>query len=259
MDKSVATYSTLGQNGRMGNQIFQIAGTIAYALDNNMDFCFPEWEYSKYMFTSLPVGRPRVDVRQPVEFHYAPIPRFPNKNVDLFNGHMQSAKYFQHRWAQISPFLTLSDEWHYYIWNKYGKTLCSPTCSVHVRRTDYDTPVNRDYHGLMPMEYYEEAVRILYGASRPDDVTFIICSDDPQWCEENFKWPKKIISREEPGIIDMFLMSYCGDHIIANSSFSWWSAFLGKSHSKRVVCPKKWFNNAPVNSRDVACEGWIVL
>ena len=255
---NTVTYTRLGTNGRLANQLFQIAATIAYAIDNNKAFGFPAWEYSKWMQQPLPVmpDRNYTFYREP-HFHYAPIPAMPG-SVDLF-GHFQSEKYFIHRKKEILPYLTINDIHSNSIWGRHRNILSSQqTCSIHVRRTDYDTETNRDYHGIMPIEYYEAAAKAIYG----DDltvVTFIICSDDIPFCKQHFKFPNMYFVEGEENIIDLTIMSYCMDHIIANSSFGWWSAWLGISPHKIVVSPKKWFNNAPHNSKDVHCENWIVI
>ena len=258
------TYSRLGQNGRLANQLFQIAATIAYALDTKKDFVFPPWEYAKYFQKEIPQKHnlhiaPAACGHCEPHFHYAGIPHYPG-DVELF-GHYQSEKYFAHRREELLPYFKLKPEYNNHIWNKYGWHLKNkPTsCAIHVRRTDYDTPVNRDYHGVMPMSYYDDAIESLYGVLYPDDVLFVICSDDPEWCKENFKLPHMLLPEGEENIIDLFIMSFCRDNIIANSSFSWWSAWLNRNPGKRVVSPQKWFNNAPHNSKDVHCEKWIVI
>ena len=253
-----ATYSTAGSNGRLGNAMFQIAGTISYALDTGRDFVFPKWKYSQWMAKPLPEGNPTIDVKVPVDFNYAPIPQHLGKNVDLFNGHMQCCKYFAHHWVVIAPYLSLAPRYNY-IDKKYKKSIFGKTCSIHVRRTDYDTPVNREYHGVMPLEYYHAAASRLYGNDRPKDVLFVICSDNIGWCKENFTFPNMLFVKEID-IFDMNIMAKCKNNIIANSSFSWWAAWLNMNKDKRVVCPKNWFGPAcPHSSKDVAAEGWIVI
>ena len=259
MTKNIVTYSDLGRNGRLGNQFFQIALTISYALDTGKDFVFPEWEYRHWMLQQIPQGHPAIDVRVPVDFHYAPIPPHTDKNVDLFNGG-QSSKYFAHHWDVIKRYLTLSYDYHYYILYKYKKALNGNTCSIHVRRTDYCTPEKLEYHGVMPKSYYEEAVRKIYGKDNPEDVVFVICSDDLLWCKENFTFPNMLFIEGERDIFDMFIMAKCKNNIISNSSFSWWAAYLNRNEAKKVVCPQKWFGAACThNSKDVPVDGWIVI
>lgn len=259
MNNGTVTYNHFTKNGRLGNQMYQAAATIAYALDHKKEFAFPlEWEYNKYMFRSLPMGAVEKPTRynEPT-FHYTPIP-FIEGDVDLF-GYFQSPRYIDHRREDIRPYFTLNDQYHYYIWEKYGKILNGNTCSIHIRRGDYTTTANLCYHGVMPASYYRRAILELYGEENPEEVTFIVCSDDLEWAKIIFNSPNIIFIENEKDIIDLFIMSYCQHHIISNSSFGWWSAWLGKNTNKKVIAPEKWFTNERIDSKDIYCEGWIVL
>jgi len=273
----VATYREMGRNGRMANQFFQIAGTIAYALDHNKSFVFPPWVYGKWMEKPLPVGFCPNAINVPVQFHYAPIEDIPGKDVNLVNGHLQSSSYFAHHWETIKPYLTIKKEYKDIIIRRYTEELTRwKTCSIHVRLTDYENPINIDYHGLMGKEYYAAAIKKIYGTESPDDVLFLIFSDDIEKCKQMFNLPKMKFIHPDDSIVpkmkdfsglpmgngdlmDLFLMSYCDNNIIVNSSFGWWGAFCNENKDKRVVCPKNWFNDAPIITKDVACEGWILI
>lgn len=263
---SKVSYPQLGKNGRLANQYFQIADTIAYALDTNRDFVFPPWEYSQYMQKQLPVG----GIDGPVQhhkfpFHYEPIPPFLGHNVDLF-GHGQSAAYFEPHWRVIKPYLTLADNSrpleHYRNLTRRMPAHVGTVCAIHVRRTDYDTPINLEFHGCLDIDYYFSAIRALYDDLRC--VQFIVFSDEPEKAREMFgKWlkiPNIVYSEGRDMITDLYTMALCHEFIIANSSYSWWGAFLSEHKQKRVVCPKRWFVNAPGHdSKDVACKNWIVI
>ena len=257
-----ATYSSLGKNGRLCNAIFQTLGTAAYALDNKKEFIFPKWEYRKYFLQELPEGYPIIDVKIPVEFHYAPIQDYPNKNVNLHNGQLQSWRYFAHRWAELEPFFTLKDELHYYIWQKYGTFLSENNCGIHVRRTDYTTPINLEYHGVMPIPYYKEGVNRLYGTSNPTDILFIICSDDITWCKTNFSFPNQIFIEGEKDIIDLYILMYCRNLIIANSTYSLFPATVNtiKNSNYKVVAPRNWFGaKCSQKTSDIYMPSWIKI
>ena len=257
-----ATFSQLGNLGKLGNQMFQIAMTIAYALDTGKEYTFPKWEYSKYMQKELPGGFfIQTEYRITSKFHYEPLPQLPG-NVDIYNSFGQTAKYFAHRWDEIKPYFTLKQEHYEYIWHKFrnSRILTSNTCSVHVRRTDYTTPANLEYHGVMPVSYYEQGAEVLYGTNKPKDITFMICSDDMDWCKQNFNFPHQVFIEGEQNVIDMAIMSLCANHIICNSSFSWWAGWMGVNIDKQVICPKNWFGKAcQDSSKDVPVDGWIVI
>ena len=261
----VAMYPQLGKNGRLANQLFQIAVTMAYAKDTNKVALFPEWGYSDYFQAPLnSVDGKTIDnlkgeaTHHQFPFHYEAIPNIPG--IVSLHGHGQTEKYFKHHADLVRKQFRLKEE-HYR--NALIQSIALEleeggwrrTCAVHIRRTDYDTPTNREYHGLMPItQYYYTAAKRLY--EDWNEPLFIIFSDDLDWCKNNICFPNQVFSTERDEIIDLFIMSLCDDFIIANSSYSWWGAWLAESHDKRVAYPYNWFNNAPLNTKDVGAEGW---
>ena len=250
MEKSVVTYREIGRNGRLCNQYFQIAGTIAYALDCNKEYVFPPWAYGKWMQKELPIGEAPNAINSIVQFHYAPIEALPGRNVNLVNGHMQSSKYFAHHWDEIKPYLTIKDEHKKYIWKKYGSILQNRSCAIHIRRTDYGTPVNMNYHGVMPLRYYISGIRHLFPIDSIDpnklldelekqNIHFVVCSDDIAWCKENLKLPNIHYIEGEEDVIDLFLMSYCRDFIISlNPSVTLPDNFCDSATEAAVACTR---------------------
>lgn len=279
MSNGIVTYSTLGKNGRFANAAFQLAFTIAYALDHNKDFVFPEWWYSKWMQKPLPIGTVEDAIQVAVPFHYAPIQDYPGKNVDFRYSHGQSHKYFAHHWDVIKPYVTLRDEYKAMVLNRYHHLIHdTKTCSIHIRLGDYDNPLNRAYHGVMPLTYYEEAIKAIYGCKRPSDVIFFIFSDEYEKAKKLFSLPNMIFVEGNDSVIpkatdnsglpigngdllDLFLMSKCDHNIIANSSFSWMGAWMNENPNKMVVAPKNWFagKDAPQITKDIYCDDWIVI
>ena len=94
-----------------------------------------------------------------------------------------------------------------------------------------------------------------------DGCKFLIFSDDKEWCLENFNKENCEISHNSDAAEDLQLMSLCDHHIIANSSFSWWGAWLGQNKDKKVIAPKEWFGPAKNEhaTKDLYCKDWIVL
>jgi hypothetical protein len=133
--------------------------------------------------------------------------------------------------------------------------------SLHVRRGDYvKNPKTTAIHGVCPLEYYRSAIR--YVAERVENSSFFIFSDDTAWVKENLKidFPLQYVDHNQgsESYNDMRLMSLCRHHIIANSSFSWWGAWLNPRPDKIVLAPRKWFaNNNDVT--DLFPQGWVVL
>jgi hypothetical protein len=152
---------------------------------------------------------------------------------------------------------------------EFNKTLLLKvkTCNsvaIHIRRGDYiaDKSINQ-YHGICSIDYYLEA--ILYIASQQKSIILVFFSDDITWVKEQFKSLKHptifVDNNTDNGCIDMFLMSSCKHNIIANSSFSWWAAWLNKNQSKTVICPRKWFNDSEMQNeaKDLIPKEWIRL
>lgn len=133
----------------------------------------------------------------------------------------------------------------------------SESISLHVRRGDY---VNNSAYASCSLEYYTSAIEYLTKKLEPP--TFFIFSDDINWVKANFKieHPHVFIDNNhgDQSYNDMRLMSICKHIIIANSSFSWWGAWLNANNAKTVIAPKNWFNT-DINSKDLIPASWVRL
>ncbi len=137
----------------------------------------------------------------------------------------------------------------------------SNAVSLHVRRGDYASdPRTLSTHGLCPLEYYRAAVKIV--ADRVASPSFFIFSDDIAWAKENLEisMPCHFIGHNQgaESYRDMQLMSQCRHHIIANSSFSWWGAWLNPDPQKIVIAPRKWFADGKA-VEDLMPENWLQI
>lgn len=137
--------------------------------------------------------------------------------------------------------------------------LSSQAVSLHVRRGDYvSDPVTSQLHGTCDLGYYKRAVA--YIEKYISNPVFFLFSDDPAWVRENLRlpYPMHVIDHngENRAHEDLRLMSMCRHHIIANSSFSWWGAWLNPSPEKIVVAPRKWFHNDIITT-DLIPNGWV--
>ena len=126
--------------------------------------------------------------------------------------------------------------------------------ALHIRRTDY---LDLDHHNSLGLEYYEESL-----SKFEDNRTVIIFSDDPSWCKEQklFDSDRFLVAEGNSQYIDMCLMTLCVGHIIANSSFSWWGAWLAKT--EKVIAPKNWFSGNlkdKNDTKDLYCPEWEVI
>ena len=180
------------------------------------------------------------------------------------DGYWQSERYFSAIRAQLLQELTLNSDWGGGNEDMFGQILAVGTdaVSLHVRRGDYVTNAHTaSYHGVCSLEYYRAA--LAYVAERVATPHFFIFSDDHDWVRENLQtgFPTTFVSinSADNGIYDMMLMKSCRHHIIANSSFSWWGAWLNASAEKIVVAPQQWFKEADKNTSDLIPSVWVRL
>jgi hypothetical protein len=133
----------------------------------------------------------------------------------------------------------------------------SESISLHVRRGDY---INNSAYASCSLNYYKSAIEYL--TKQLESPTFFIFSDDINWVKENLKLAHPHVyidnNQGDQSYNDMRLMSLCKHNIIANSSFSWWGAWLNANDTKTVIAPKKWFNT-DMNSKDLIPASWVRL
>lgn len=171
-------------------------------------------------------------------------------NVSL-HGFYQTEKYFKHIEDEIRHDFTFKED----ILEPCKEMIGDETYnSLHVRRTDYIK--NSKSHTNLNARYYSDALAGFDKSSK-----FIVFSDDPEWCKKQqlFSDDRFLISENTDNRIDLCLMTLCKGHIIANSSFSWWGAWL--ANSKTVVAPKDWFGVKLQHqeTKDLYCKEWVVL
>lgn len=140
----------------------------------------------------------------------------------------------------------------------------SESVSLHVRRGDYvASPKAQLKHGVLPLEYYIQAIKCIMAKSESVDLKIFAFSDDMEWVARNLKphVPELILVEGNTGQaahIDMHLMSLCKHHIICNSTFSWWGAWLGYAGRGMVVAPKQWFADG-ADSSALMPSHWVRL
>lgn len=172
------------------------------------------------------------------------------------DGYWQSEKYFKDIREIIVKDFAVRNEPDTKNKSLLEKIKNSNSVGLHIRRGDYvsDEKINK-FHGTCPLEYYYNAVKIVEKIGDPE---FFVFSDGPEWTKMNLKlqYPT-FYSDNNPkrGYEDLRLMSHCKHFIIANSSFSWWGAWLSDNLDKIVCAPKTWF--AGQDEGDVVPESWI--
>lgn len=182
-------------------------------------------------------------------------------NVYL-DGYWQNEKYFldiediiRNEFCIVNPLTPTSQDIAEQIKN------CE-SVSIHVRRGDYvSDPKTNSYHGTCGLEYYSKAIDIIH--EKIDKPHFFIFSDDPEWacCNVNPGEPTTYVRHNDclHDYEDICLMSMCKHHVIANSSFSWWGAWLSSCKNKIVLAPKRWFLDEKANSEYELPDSWLRL
>jgi hypothetical protein len=142
----------------------------------------------------------------------------------------------------------------------------TPSVAVHVRRGDYVTlPSAANFHGVLPIDYYAQAMKSVH-LTEPQS-HFFVFSDDLGWCQEHLPRTLQMTFVDHNAGVDAWqdlnLMSHCRHHVIANSSFSWWGAWLADQRwgvtGRRVIAPKRWFVGQQQVSQDRYPEHWEAI
>ena len=181
------------------------------------------------------------------------------KGSCYLDGYWQTEKYFFDIKNIIKSEFTLKEKYNNLNVQLVEKIVNCNSVSIHIRRGDYisDQKIN-NYHGVCSLDYYHKAINLI--SKKYSDLTFFIFSDDLKWCKKNLKinWPVVFIEGNK-NYEDLILMSKCHHNIIANSSFSWWGAWLNNNPDKIVIAPKQWFVNKSINTEDLIPESWIKI
>lgn len=198
-----------------------------------------------------------------VEPHFGYWPGINNVSQDCYlSGYWQSEKYFQNVAEVIRSEFTYKCPLENRNSEFADEISQVSAVSLHVRRGDYaKNPKTTAMHGLCSLDYYREAIQ--YISVHVEQPYFFIFSDDIAWVKSNLKidFPCQYVDHNHgsQSYNDMHLMSLCQHHIIANSSFSWWGAWLNPRPNKIVIAPLKWFASKQKSTRDLIPSGWISL
>jgi len=144
----------------------------------------------------------------------------------------------------------------------FGKTIRNlESVSIHIRRGDYANTSLFNYHGLTSQTFYQQAIDKI--SSLLVNPVFYIFSDNASWVEQNLHFfaDVELVSENtsKTHYEDFYLMTQCRHNIIANSTFSWWAAWLNPNPDKIVIAPKKWYNQVKLDTSDLIPPEWIRL
>lgn len=265
--------------GGLGNQLFQIFATISYGIDSGRVILFPftpvlttgthrptYWNNFLKSFLLFTTNNPTnkftnealysFPVINEHGFTYNKIPHAINNPVILLHGYFQSYKYFKHNQATLFSMLKL-DQWHTDIRREYfsGENAAGVNVSMHFRIGDYQDI--QHVHPVLPYQYYMNAIREIRGRLGQSNIRILYFCEAPDLhiiepfiTKLKSKFEDIKFVNVDSSITDwkqMLMMSCCDHNIIANSTFSWWGAYLNRNPTKIVCYPNKWFGPALAN------------
>lgn len=283
--------------GGLGNQLFQYAAGLSLASAKNTELGLDISGFEKYKLFSYALSNFKISAKivhppgaAPCKNKLSFVRNFFRKIFKrnayqsnyvtecsfAFDEHFFSLPddvYLDGYWQSEKYFLSIKDNirrefvprnWHSSHSKKYiEKISTSNSVSIHVRRGDYiSNPSANKIHGSLSLSYYMSAVQ--YIKTKQESPSFYVFSDDLEWCKKNLPLDGNVVYvstfGDPDGFIDEFrLMSMCRHHIIANSTFSWWSAWLGEYQDKIVIAPKLWFRSGGRDTSDILPPSWIVM
>ena len=251
--------NALGQNGRLGNQMFQFASLVGIAKNMGYEYCIPD--HSKAFWFDKMDGDEIITVNHQLqhlfEMQDVKLGEVENGNdikleqaefcEELFNecpdnstlyGYFESYHYFENAEEEVRRLFTFDS-----LVSMEARAFHLGTdnpVALNVRRGEDFIRV-QDFHPPCSEAYYKEAIERV-----GKDRQYVVISDDYEWCKETFKGDNYIFSEEVPAGVyrahyDIAVGAMCDDFIISNSTFSWWMAYLGKSETKKVYAPDPWF------------------
>lgn len=192
-------------------------------------------------------------------FHYDP--NFLTLSDPVYlDGFWQSPRYFADIETIIRSDFAVKDQLVKKVLSKGRELEESHAIGVHVRRGDFLRPKIAAYHGVLDAAYYQSAIESIQEKDPRATVHFF--SDDIEWVKSNIPTQVNtefVSSPRRTALEDFYLMSKCRHNVIANSSFSWWAAWLNNHPDKMVVAPRNWFADPVINTGDLIPSGWIRL
>jgi hypothetical protein len=277
-------FNHLGNLGRLGNQMFEFAALRGISAKHGYDICIPPSNYTGienyslhqcFKLDHIPTGFVETESYVSEQYFHFNQDLFENcpDGVSL-HGFFQSEKYFKHISDVIRKDFTFYDD----IINPCKEFISQfkEPIMLHVRRGDPNLVDPRgfkwayvncsDQHPVQPIDYYEKALSF-FDKENP----VIVFSDSPEWVKEQEFFSEDRFFISEPSdkysdgsylpYVDLCLMSLCSHAIIANSSMSWWGAWLISNPNKKIVAPKMWFGPAygDKNTKDLYLEDWFVV
>ena len=266
-------FNYLGKMGQLGNQMFQYASLKGIARKRGYEFCIPNHDEAIVdalgntlrieLFDAFDLregGKFRIGFMKTDQMVQEPTFHFCRELLEecpddvCIVGYLQTEKYFKHIEDEIRKDFTFRKEFQ----DGYDevKDMFDNPVALHIRRGDFI--INHANHHNLSLSYYEKALKEF-----DDDRQVVIFSDDTKWCQEQelFSDDRFLICETGHPYIDLCIMSKCSDFIIANSTFSWWGAWLCNNKDKVVLYSDRWFgpNNEHKSLKDLFPPTWQMV
>ena len=279
-------------HGGLGNQLFQYAVGRAVALRTGAELLLDTRQYTASNPFQYDLEHFAIEARVATDAELPPAKTRPlsyawwrkfgrsphfireqglayNERIETIDagcylhGYFQSQRYFDDiapkLWSDLSFREAISGDNA-----RMGERIQSgASVSMHIRRGDYITNAKaQSVHGSTDIAYYKRALEAVRSQSGQDPVVYLF-SNDPDWVRDNMKLDAEmvpvVINDGKTAHEDLRLMSFCDHNIIANSTFSWWGAWLNPSHGKIVVAPAQWFADPKLSNPDITPPGWLKI
>jgi len=238
--------------------VFNINAQIAVENDLKSFSPLERGKVTRTLMRKLPILYSKLIVNESGHAFMKEFYSYP-KNVYL-NGFWQSENYFEPVKDILLKEFSLKGKLDSANQLIAQKIIDSNSVSLHIRRGDYvsDKATNA-FHGVCSLDYYQRAIKHIQNTV--SGINIFVFSDDVTWAKANLKTDASItfIDFNNHGEIDMYLMSLCKHNIIANSSFSWWAAWLNQNPGKMVIAPMQWFADINAVSPDIYPQNWLKI
>ncbi|RIK37863.1 MAG: hypothetical protein DCC58_17440 [Chloroflexi bacterium] len=275
--RGVITNSTIGTQGRLGNQLFQYAflfaqarrlGTTAFVRRDRRGYVLNRYRLdqsgtvrhvSRQEYADL-YTKQIIACIDEYTFLYSPDLAHASDACD-YTGYFQTELYFAEFADEVRQMFTLRATPHTEQWQQWFAAQTTDVVAMHVRRGDYLNLPDK-HTNLHGSDYYQRADALM-GRLLNRPYVVLVFSDDIPWCRANPYFPAdrrvEYVSGNDQ-FTDLYLLSLCDHHIIANSSFSWWGAWLAQREDQQVIAPSTWFGpDGPAPYDSLYCQGWHVI
>lgn len=250
--------------GGLGNQLFQYAYGKALSLEKNEEMSLDISWYRGRISRTYMLKHFAITSEEVSPFKLFTVKLFSKeKYLSDPLGEWHKEKYFKKYSDVIRKEFTLKEPLSDTSTTLLKKIRATNSVSIHLRGGDYLLGNKSGFHSICSPEYYTDALEII--SKEISSPHFYIFTDDIPWAKEHIKLPVEhtfVSNGTNPPHEELFLMSSCKHNITANSTFSWWAAWLGtteKNGGKIVITPKKWFNDSALDTSELLPPNWIQL